>query len=135
MTAKPKKKKSVDFIEESYTSARRMIEVPEWEEGPEGNKKPMQLWFPPLTSADMGKISDIDAKDRFHENCYLIVLMAEYEDGTKRFALGDNMVLRNRADFIVVQRVVNFIYSTHVMTEKEANQAVATNPTSDSASV
>lgn len=131
MTAKPKKQKSIDFIEESYISSKRMIEVPEWKE----DGKPMQLWFPPLTSADMGKMSDLDAKDRFHENCYLIVLMAEYEDGRKRFALGDNMVLRNRADFIVIQRVVNFIYSTHVMNETEANQAVAGNPTSDSASV
>lgn len=131
MTARPKKQKSIDFIEESYTSSKRMIEVPEWKE----DGKPMQLWFPPLTSADMGKISDIDAKDRYHENCYLIVLMAEYEDGRKRFALGDNMVLRERADFIVIQRVVNFIYSTHVMNETEANQAVAGNPTSDSASV
>ena len=130
MTAKPKKKKSIDFIEESYTSARRMIEVPEWEE----DGKPMQLWFPPLTSADMGKVSEIDAKDRFHENCYLIVLMAENEDGSKRFALGDNVVLRNRADFIVVQRVVNFLYSTHVMSEKEAQKAVEENPTSASAS-
>ncbi len=131
MTAKPKKKKSIDFIEESYTSARRMIEVPEWDE----DGKPMQLWFPPLTSADMGKVSDIDAKDRFHENCYLIVLMAEHKDGSKRFALGDNVALRNRADFIVIQRVVNFIYSTHVLTAKEAETAVAENPTSASASV
>ena len=134
MTAKPKKKKSIDFIEESYTSAKRMIEVPEWKEGPEGNKKPMQLWFPPLTSSHMGKLADIEAKDRYHENCYLIVLLAEYEDGRKRFALGDNLVLRERADFIVIQRVVNFIYSTHVMTETEASQAVEENPTSGSAS-
>jgi len=131
MTAKPKKKKSIDFIEESYTSARRKIEVPEWIE----DGKPMELWFPPLTSAHMGKIADIDAKDRFHENCYLIVLLAEHEDGSKRFALGDNVTLRERTDFIVVQRVVNFIYSTHVMTETEANQAVEGNPTSASASV
>ena len=131
MTAKPKKKKSIDFIEESYTSAKRMIEVQEWKE----DGKPMQLWFPPLTSAHMGKLADIEAKDRYHENCYLIVLLAEKEDGTKRFALGDNLVLRERADFIVIQRVVNFIYSTHVMTETEANQAVEGNPTSASASV
>ena len=131
MTAKPKKKKSIDFIEESYTSARRMIEVPEWQE----DGKPMQLWFPPLTSSHMGKLADIETKDRYHENCYLIVLLAEYEDGRKRFALGDNLVLRERADFIVIQRVVNFIYSTHVMTETEASQAVDGNPTSGSASV
>jgi hypothetical protein len=130
MAAKPKKKKSIDFIEESYASARRMIEVPEWQE----DGKPMQLWFPPLTSADMGKVSDIEAKDRFHENCYLIVLMAEYEDGRKRFSIGDNLVLRNRADFIVIQRVVNFLYSTHVMTTREADEAVTENPTSVSAS-
>ncbi len=131
MTAKPKKKKSIDFIEESYTSARRMIEVPEWQE----DGKPMKLWFPPLTSADMGKMADLEARDRFHENCYLIVLMAEDEDGSKRFAIGDNMILRNRADFIVIQRVVNFIYSTHVMTDKEAQKAVKENPTSVSVSV
>ena len=130
MTAKPKKKKSIDFIEESYTSAKRMIEVPEWQE----DGKPMQLWFPPLTSSHMGKLADIETKDRYHENCYLIVLLAEYEDGRKRFALGDNLVLRERADFIVIQRVVNFIYSTHVMTETEAKQAVEENPISGSAS-
>ena len=81
-----------------------------------------------------GEAADIETKDRYHENCYLIVLLAEYEDGRKRFALGDNLVLRERADFIVIQRVVNFIYSTHVMTNKEAKQAVEENPTSASAS-
>ena len=129
MTARPKKKKSIDFVEESFVSARRLYEVPEWIE----DKKPMQLWFPPLTSEDMGRLADLESKDRFHENCQLIALLAEHEDGTKRFALGDSMVLRNRADFIVIQRVVNFIYSSHVMTKKEANKAVEEDPTSASA--
>ena len=81
----------------------------------------------------MGRLADLESKDRFHENCQLITLLAEHEDGRKRFALGDSLVLRNRADFIVIQRVVNFIYSTHVMNETEASQAVEENPTSGSA--
>ncbi len=129
MTARPKKKKSIDFVEESFVSARRLYEVPEWKE----DGKPMKLWFPPLTSEDMGRLADLESKDRFHENCQLITLLAEHEDGRKRFALGDSLVLRNRADFIVIQRVVNFIYSTHVMNETEASQAVEENPTSGSA--
>ena len=72
---------------------------------------------------------------RDHENCDRVVLRAEYEDGRKRCDLGDKLVLRERAEFIVIQRVVNFIYSTHVMTETEASQAVDGNPTSGSASV
>ena len=95
----------------------------------------MELWFPPLTSRDMGRLADLESSDRYHENCQLIVLLAEDEEGKKKFSLGDAATIRERADFIVVQRVVNFIYSTHVMTETEANQAVAENPTSGSASV
>jgi hypothetical protein len=74
-----------------------------------------------------------EPKDTWERDLILLIHKAQDEDGGPLFAIGDKHYLLTEADFVVVRRVVNFMFLT-AMTNKEdqeeARAQVATDPTS-----
>jgi hypothetical protein len=111
-------RRAIDVIRERSALTRRSIEIPEWG---------LTMYFGKMVVADMEAVDerrqDDDEKKMTPQerNMILLVSKAQNEDGTPMFRMGDIMFLRTEADFVVLQRVVNFMFETaHTNVEKIA---------------
>lgn len=118
--------KAIDIIRRASRSERKCIEVPEWEG--------LKLYFAKLTTADVQSVAERNPKDVIERNMYLMIAKAQDEDGAPAFELGDRHFLNSEADFLVVQRVVNFMFESASVTMDEAKQAIKEDPISAPAS-
>jgi len=114
--------RSIDVIRRASRTERKMIEVAEWEG--------LKLYFNKLTTADIQGIADRNPKDTIERNMYLLVSKAQVESGEPAFNVGDLHFLRSEADFMVVQRVINFMFESAVSSVEEAKEAIKEDPIS-----
>lgn len=118
--------RAIDSIINATRDKRSSIEVPEWGLPP--------LYFGPLTTADMDTVAErlkaedgIDGEHKAREydrRIALLVLKAEYEDGTRVFEWGDRLALRDHAEWSVMQRVIAKMYSSLIPPGKDAKETM-----------
>lgn len=102
------KLRAIDVIRTKSALERRKIEVPEWG---------LTFYFGKMTVDDM---EAVDARRQDNEermtpqqrNMILLVSKAQDEEGKPMFAMGDIMFLKKEADFVVLQRIVNFMFES-----------------------
>lgn len=123
--------RAIDVIRRRSASMRRCIVVPEWED--------MPIWFGKLTVADMeatgervGAAAAGKPMTTLERNIVLVVVKAENEDTTPVFALGDLHFLKTEAEFAVVQRLIDFMFSSALPTVAEEADRIEANPPSTS---
>lgn len=117
--------RAIDRIRSASTAARRKIVVPEW-----GN---LELYFDRLTVSDMEAITDQEPKSTFDRNIRLLVHKAKDADGKPVFSSGDVVYIKTEADYLIVQRVIGFMFETAYGTVEEAKEQLREDPISDSA--
>lgn len=96
--------KAIDRVREAAVSALRSITIPEWGD--------LTLHFGKLTIADQEAVEARTPKTAYERQLIMLIHKAKMEDGTPAFQMGDMHYLRNEADFVVVQRIVAFMYQT-----------------------
>jgi hypothetical protein len=114
----------IDQIRAAFRRAKRSLAMPEL-----GG---LVFWFGPVTPADMQAVEDRKPKDHHDRNLILLIHKAESETGKPLFQMGDLHYLKTECDYVVLQKVVNFMFDT--ITDEEAKTAVETDPTSASVS-
>jgi hypothetical protein len=117
--------KAIDIIRRATSNERRSIEVPEWEN--------LKLYFTRLSTLDIQSTSERNPKDVIERNIYLLIAKAQLEDGTPAFELGDRHFLLT-ADFMIVQRLIGFMFETASVALEDAKAAIKGDPTSAPAS-
>lgn len=120
----------IDKIRQASRDQRRSIEVEGWG---------LELFFRPLTTADIeavdasmrddGKAPEEHRQDR---RIRLLVEKAELEDGSRAFRPGDIHHLKQEADYVVLQRVIGFMYKAAVPTVEAGKDESEGTETSDS---
>lgn len=109
MTKPPKDTgpRAIDVIRAKSALERRKIEVPEWG---------LTFYFGKMTVSDMEAVDarrkEGEEMSHQHRNMVLLVAKSQNEDGTPMFGMGDIMFLKSEADFVVLQRVVNFMFES-----------------------
>jgi hypothetical protein len=124
--------RAIDVIRAKSALERRKIVVPEWG---------LTFYFGKMTVADMEAVDarrkEGEEMTHQHRNMVLLVAKAQDEDGTPMFGMGDIMFLKSEADFVVLQRVVNFMFeSAYQSIEAEVDgkkKEIESNPPSASA--
>ena len=105
--AKETRPRAIDIIRAKSALERRKIEVPEWG---------LTFYFGKMTVADMEAVDERRKDDGSitmqQRNMILLVAKAQNEDGSPMFGMGDIMFLKSEADFVVLQRVVNFMFES-----------------------
>lgn len=130
----------VNRVTRSGQGTRRKITMMEW---PDDDGNPTDLYFGKITISDMRDLAAREGltaeegglKDRFDRNLWLMCKKAELENGDSAFQIGDRFELASRGDFMVIQRVINFMFATawndpdsDKTPEENAEEAVATDP-------
>lgn len=120
-------KRAIDKIVALTPTERRKVYVPEIDE---------TIYFRPMTKAEMdAAIPDDDVqRPQSTVGLFLLVRMAEYEDGSKVFTKLDIEKLRTRSRLDIVNRLESFMWGTQVPEIKEAENAIEADPTSASGS-
>ena len=95
--------------------------MPEWDN--------MDLYFGPMTVADIEAIEERDPKSGHERNLILLVHKAKNADGKPLFQMGDVHHLKTEADWIVLQRVFAFMFET-ALSPEEAREKIDSDPTS-----
>lgn len=116
----------IDIVRRRSRLARRSIVVPEWE---------MTVWFGKLTVSDMEATGAREAKSTLERNLVLLTIKAEDEAGAPLFASGDLHFLKQEADFVVIQRLLDFMFASAagLPTPLEEADRIAASPPSGSA--
>lgn len=124
--------RAIDVIRAKSVLERRKLEVPEWG---------LTFWFGKVTVDDMEAVDNRRDENgqisRQERNLIMLVSKAQAEDGTPMFTMGDVHFLKKEADFVVLQRVINFMFEsayTSLKDVKEKKEAIAANPPSASGS-
>lgn len=120
-------KRAIDKIVALTPTERRKVYVPEIDE---------TIYFRPMTKAEMdAAIPDDDVqRPQSTVGLFLLVRMAEYEDGSKVFTKLDIEKLRTRSRLDIVNRLESFMWGTQVPEIKEAENAIEADPISASGS-
>jgi hypothetical protein len=120
-------KRAIDKIVALTPTERRKVYVPEIDE---------TIYFPVATKAEMdAAIPDDDVKrPQSTTGLFLLVQLAEYEDGSKVFKRTDIEKLRTRSRLDIVNRLEAFMWGTQVPEIKEAEKEIEADPTSASGS-
>ena len=91
----------VDRIAEDYNSiAMRSIYVKEWD---------AELFFQPLTVADMDWVETRKPKTQYDTNILLLIRKAKDEHGDKLFQAGDRSMVENMARIEVLAPIIEFM--------------------------
>jgi Holliday junction resolvase RusA-like endonuclease len=119
-------KRAIDKLIALTPTERRKLHVPELN---------ADIFFRPMTKAEMdAAIPNDDVKrPQSTTGLFLLVHMAEYEDGSKVFKRTDIDNLRMRARLDIVNRLESFMWDTQVPEIKEAEKEIEADPTSASA--
>ena len=83
MPRKPEEKtgeRPIDRVRQAYGGATRSMKVPEW-----GG---LELFFGPLTTADMEAVDARDPKSSYDRNLILLIYKAKDADGKPLFGMG-----------------------------------------------
>ena len=120
-------KRAIDKIVALTPTERRTLFVPELD---------ATVYFRPVTKAEMDDaIPDDDVKrPQSTTGLFLLVHLAEYEDGSKVFKRTDIEKLRTRARLDIVNRLESFMWGTQLPEIKEAEKEIEADPTSASGS-
>lgn len=117
--------KAIDKIRAAYNTARRRILVPEFEE--------LELFFGRLTTSDMQAVLGREPKDSYEQDLILLIHKAQDAEGKPAFQMGDLHYLKTEADYVVLRRIIAFMYDTTALSEKEVTKQVEQDPSSASA--
>jgi len=127
--------RAIDKVRSAYTAARRSMVVPEWDD--------LELHFSRLTTADLQAITAREPKDGLDQDLLLLIHKAMDAEGKPLFQFGDLTYLRTEADYLVVRRVIAFMYDSTQLArldgavtqaeQQEAATAIAQDPSSASA--
>jgi len=109
--------RAIDKVRASYNAAKRQIIVPEMEN--------LELWFGRLTISDMQAVAAREPKDSFEQDLMLLIHKAMDAEGKPAFQMGDLHYLKTEADYIVIRRVIAFMYESTAVTPKAAEQEAA----------
>src|SRR4051812_43192759 len=120
--AEETKTRLIDVVRRSSRNERRLITVPEWENA--------NLYFGKLTTADVQGVADRNPKNTHERNMYLLVAKAELEDGAPAFDIGDLHFLKTEADFMITERLIDFMFQVAVPTVADAKEEIKKDPTS-----
>lgn len=120
----PQQPRAIDVIRRCSVEQRRSIKVPEWEG--------LELFFGKITVADMQAVEEREPKTPQERNVILVIHKAQDKAGKPVFSFGDMHYLVTEADFVVLQRVWNFMFES-AYTPAEAKEAIKTDPPSASA--
>lgn len=123
MPRKPEEKtglRPIDRVRQAYGGATRSLKIPEWEG--------MELFFGPLTTADMEAVEERNPKNTYDRNIVLLIHKAKDSEGKPLFGMGDKTYLRVEGDFVVLQRIISFMFGTTFDLDA-AKKEVEENPT------
>jgi hypothetical protein len=130
--------KAIDKVRAGFTAAKRQITVPEFAD----ESGPLELWFSRLTTADLQAVVAREPKDNLDQDLMLLIHKALDADGKPAFQMGDLHYLRTEADYLVLRRIIAFMYdSTAIVGDgavrttevEEAAKQIAEDPSSASA--
>jgi len=124
MTDEPRTQKAIDIVRASSAKARRSIVVKEW-----GG---LEIFFGKITVSDMEAVEERDPKTPQERNLILLCNKAQDSEGHPLFDKGDIHFLRTEGDFVILQRVFNFMFES-AYNLAEAKAELAKNPSSASA--
>ena len=116
--------KAIDKVRAAFGTAKRKITIPEWEN--------LELYFAPLTTADMQAVAAREPKDYYERNLILVIHKALDADNKPAFQMGDLHYLRSESDYVVLERVIRFMFETAALSEKEATKQIEGDPSSAS---
>ena len=117
--------KAIDVIRRHTIDTRRAKTISEWHVDGE----PLVLYFGKVSVEDMEAVAERNPKNTFDRNLIMLVSKAQSEDGSPAFDFGDIPFLR-KADFIIVQELINFMYETSYGSVEEAKEKNKKDPTS-----
>ncbi|HLE03972.1 MAG TPA: hypothetical protein VI729_05075 [Anaerolineales bacterium] len=117
--------KAIDKVRAAYNAGKRQLVVPEFDN--------LELWFGQLTTADMQAVLAREPKDSYEQDLLLLIHKAQDADGKPAFQTGDLHYLKTEADYVVLRRVIAFLYSTTALIEQEVKKQIEGDPSSASA--
>ena len=114
--------KAIDKVVAAYENTpKRSVVVPEW-----GG---MEVFFNPVTVADMKAVEAQNPKTEYDHNLYLIIRKAKDAEGKGLFQPGDKSKLESRVDMAALIRLVQALSSRIPKAEGEAKKAIEADPT------
>ena len=117
--------KAIDKVRAAYNASKRQFVIPEFDN--------LELWFGRLTTADMQAVLAREPKDTYEQDLLLLIHKAQDAEGKPAFQMGDLHYLKTEADYVVLRRVIAFMYDATALAEKEVEQQIAEDPSSASA--
>ena len=117
--------RAIDKVRSSYQAAKRQYVAPEFDN--------LEVWFGPLTTADMQAVAAREPKDTYEQDLMLLIHKATDAEGKPAFQMGDLHYLKTEADYLALRRMIGFMYQSTTLSEKEAAKQIAEDPSSASA--
>ena len=117
--------KAIDKVRAAYNTSKRRFVVREFED--------LELWFGRLTTADMQAVLAREPKDSYEQDLILLIHKAQDAEGKPAFQMGDVHYLKTEADYVVLRRIIAFMYDATALSDKEATQQIEQDPSSASA--
>jgi len=117
--------RAIDKVRSAYNVSKRKLVVPEFDD--------LELWFGRLTTSDMQAVLAREPKDSYEQDLHLLIHKAQDAEGKPAFQMGDLHYLKTEADYVVLRRVIAFMYDATALVEKEVTKQVEEDPSSASA--
>lgn len=103
--------RAIDKIRAAFVQARRQIHVKEWG---------LDIYIRRFTMGDIAAVRVLAPDNGDAQNVHLLCRVAEDADSKPLFQLGDFDHLMNGTDYLVVQRVISFMFASTYATLEAA---------------
>ena len=114
--------RAIDKIRAACAATRRQLVVPELG---------IEMYFGKLTTADVQGVLERDPKTTLDRNIMLVAMKAQDVDGKPLFSMGDVHTLKAEVDFVIMQRIIDFMFDTAYPNIEKAEEEIKSDPTSE----
>ncbi len=113
--------RAIDRARKAYHGiGRQRLEIPEW---PDDEGRPLEVFFEPLSQADLEHLTVQNPKTVYEEHVYLLIKKLRDDQGQPLFDYRDKMALMGEVEAGIILRLKNAIWnSSSIQTVDEAKQ-------------
>ena len=117
--------RAIDRARKAYHGVgRQRLEVPEW---PDDQGHPLEVFFEPLSQADLEHLTAQNPTSVYQEHVYLLINKLRDDQGQPLFDYRDKIALMHEVEAGIILRLKNAIWSTSsIQTVDEAKNILGT---------
>ena len=115
--------RAIDRARKAYHGVgRQRLEVQEW---PDDEGRPLEVFFEPLSQADLEHLTAQNPKSVYEEHVYLVINKLRDDQGQPLFDYRDKIALMHEVEAGIILRLKNAIWnSSSISTVDEAKQVL-----------